>query len=74
MTPLPSPSPTDSVLTIVFEHWVVSRAIAGSVTLADISRMRARLARGRYGNPVAISVVLADPGADASRDAVASLH
>jgi len=65
MTPLTSPSPIDTLLTIVFDHWVVSRAIAGSATFGDVARMRARLPRGRYGNPVAISVVLGHPRADA---------
>lgn len=74
MTQSPSHSPTDSLLTILFDHGVVSRAFAGSVTLGDIAQMRGRVAPGRYGDPVAISVVLGHPGADASGDGSASRH
>lgn len=74
MTPLPLRTPTENLLTFVFDHWVVSRAIAGSVTLGDIARMRGSLGHGRYGNPVAISVVLGQAGADAPGGGSASRH
>lgn len=74
MTQLQSCSPTDSLLRIVFDHSVVSRAFAGTVTLGEVARMLGRRASRRYGSPIAISFTLGRSGDEASVHALASPH
>lgn len=65
---------TESLLRFVFDDAVVSLPLSGVVTLEDVARIRGRVARGRHGRPIAVSITFASPACHAVGQGAASQH
>jgi hypothetical protein len=61
MQPIQVGHATDRRLRFVFDDAVVSFGLAAHATFEDIARTLGELSNQRYGNPVAIDVILAVP-------------